>query len=995
MAYNALAKASVIIELFDNEDKYEAVVASTNGVMLQPYDTSTTLIGSVLKNNVDVTKNISNIRWTKWNPSSDNLIECPEWNEKHIGMNIIEVAKEDVDSKSVFTFEAYNGRDELLCSASISIIDINDLLVSTIKPTNPYIGQVWIDDSTEPAKIYVWNGYKWVLSGAVGAIAKNLLRNTNFLNNAQYWDIVGDTRLSYTPVATDYLGHRFLKLTSEVLTDENRGISQTTIDKIVPKSEYSFQMIFYSKTDTQTFSNNIIVNIYSVDSKDERTLLYTNTIEAEAKLKQLYAKFKSLSDTDKITVEILGEPGYRYNFYVAELALYNTWNEYPWTINPGDLASVANYTQEELWNILSNNGTVQGIFSQINPITGQLDYYINASMIGAGKVKAEFMEMYGLKVARKDNPDLITFEVTEDGRINMIVDELRIGTNAEELDSYINSYINSSIDISTEGILARVVNLEEDTESLFEITDRGIYLSSSGDGSQSLVDINNQEILIRSNSLRLEGYTTINNGFSVDLEGNMTANNGRFSGTIIASDIRSDETEDPTFSLTTDGVLTANEANIRGNISGTIPALEELTSSSGKFRVDGDGILYAEGAVITGSITAGSTIEGAEIIGSIIRSSSDSFSIDSDGNIYGGSININNRFRVSSNGALFATSANITGNINTGSNVIGSDISGSTISGSVITGSVINVLGKDDGYAEFIYDILLEDGYMKMTNRLHPDDEYLHIRSNALYNNSIKESLDMNGNYIKSIFNDMYLGDGHLYFMQKTFDKYYGDQYSNYDSYTYTLWSTDHFEINDGWIRGKDLVCINSIKCQPDADYRSEITGEDTVTIYDNNTKTLYADHFDKGYNTIGDFSGGGIDEGNAIITLGDSVIIYGSYTFDNIDANTTGSVIIEFDDIPEYVYGSNPLSDAPYITLTLQTNNPSAYTCSVSDVTKAGFTLWCSSIYDSSVTVCWMAIGAAKTNRFANVIYEDFSTLDNVTLVSGAYESDTPRVFY
>ena len=104
MAYTALARASVTIELFENEDKYEAVVVSTNGVILQPYDTSTTLIGTVLKNNIDITKNVKNLRWTKWNPTADNLEECEDWNKSHIGSSTITISKEDVDSKSVFTF---------------------------------------------------------------------------------------------------------------------------------------------------------------------------------------------------------------------------------------------------------------------------------------------------------------------------------------------------------------------------------------------------------------------------------------------------------------------------------------------------------------------------------------------------------------------------------------------------------------------------------------------------------------------------------------------------------------------------------------------------------------------------------------------------------------------------------------------------------------------------------------------------------------------------
>ena len=260
-----LARASVTIEVVEDMDNYEAQIISTNGSILQPYDTSTTLIGTVLKNKVDITNSITNVKWTKWNPSKDNLIECPEWNERHKGESTIQISKDDVDSKSIFMFEAYNNRDELLCSSSISIIDVNDLLVSTKEPTNPYVGQLWIDDTKEPATIYVWNGYKWVVSGTVGAIAKNLLRNTNFFVDCKYWDVVGDTRDMYTPTPYEYLSHRFAKLNSNVMTDHTRGITQTTTDIINKNNEYSFQMLFYSKTDDETFSNKIRVNILKAE----------------------------------------------------------------------------------------------------------------------------------------------------------------------------------------------------------------------------------------------------------------------------------------------------------------------------------------------------------------------------------------------------------------------------------------------------------------------------------------------------------------------------------------------------------------------------------------------------------------------------------------------------------------------------------------------------------------------------------------------------------
>ena len=837
--YEALSRASVIIEVIEDVEQYEATLVSTNGVILQPYDTSTTLIGSVLKNKIDVTNKIKDLRWSKWNPTEDNLIECPDWNNSHKGVNIIEIKKDDVDSKSIFVFEAYNDSGDLLCSTSISIVDINDLLVSTNKPASPYVGQLWVDDSKEPATLYVWNGYKWIVSGSVGTIVKNLLKNTSFVYNTDNWNIVGDKKNSYAPYAVDYIGHRFLVLKSEVLTNEVRGISQTTADIINVNSEYSFQMIFYSKEDTETFSNNIYINIYSIDKNSEEVLIHSETVTALRNMQRVFTTFKTREDTVQIKVEILGESNYRYNFSVGELAIYNTWNDYPWTINPADLVlRDSTYTQEELWNILSNNGTVQGIFSETNPITGQLDYYINASMIAAGKVRAEFMEMYGLKVLRKDtrevslyisdngeitinspkiilssgqtieeainnvnieiDPNMIRSTVVElitsddevissiesiaeqtaKGFVNTVKDELngRITVAEQTIDGFnqriedaegnisstmqtVSSYDRriqdaegnaSSAKQTADGLSVRVENVETGQESLVELTSKGVYV---GNGN-AFVDINGNKITVSASdvhidaeNIALEGYTTINGGFGVDLKGNMFAKNGIFEGTISASEIgsstikssvliapniKSDESDNPVFSLTDDGTLTALNAVIKGELSGTILSGDYLKSSNDKFVVLPDGTLECEDANIKGSIKAGSTITGSTINGGTIigakiqnaatnptftvtssgvvtgatihggsigigGSKYDAFTVDNDGNckISKGSISIGGNFVVGTNGILTATGANFTGSINAGSSITGTDINGGTITGTTIK-NTNNTFSIDD-----------------------------------------------------------------------------------------------------------------------------------------------------------------------------------------------------------------------------------------------------------------------------------------------------------
>ena len=735
MAYKALARASVTIELFEDNERYEATVVSTNGVILQPYDSSTTLIGSVLKNGVDITSEIKNVRWTKWNPTADNLVECPEWNEKRIGYKVIEVKKDDVDNKSIFSFEAYNDNGDLLCTASISIIDINDLLVSTKEPENPYIGQLWVDDSKSPANLYVWNGYKWVLAGAVGAVVKNLILNSSFTFNFDYWDIIGETKLSFTPYAFDYSGKRYLKLRSDVKIDTKRGISQTVTDGIRPSSEYSYQMLYFSDEESQAYSKNIFLTIFSVDKDGEETAVYEKVLTASEDIKRVYARFNSLENTVAIRIEICGENNYRYHFNFTEAALYNTHQDYPWTINPQDLKMYADHlTQEDLWNILSCGGTIQGIFTRINPETGQLEYYINASFIQAGKMKAEFMEMYNLKVLRKSD-NKTTLEITDDGDVKLNVKQLIITSDDNE-ERDVNEDLNSiqfeispeqfqikvdaiatdengkvtkhissiatqtaegferkikdevdgkftSIKESVDGIVSQVGDMKGNLSTVEQTANKIGWIIKSGDSMSSMTltdkayELISKNVSIVADKIKLEGYTTINGGFSIDLEGNMTAKNGTFEGTISSSkiispeitsakivtadlesvnittaslsstviktsdlyapNIYSDDTDSPAFSLTSDGTLKAYNATISGNIEGAVLEAGLLKNKNGKFSVEADGVLRAEGAIINGDLTVGSVVNGATIIGSTIQNAEKdpTFKVTSDGTVTG------------------------------------------------------------------------------------------------------------------------------------------------------------------------------------------------------------------------------------------------------------------------------------------------------------------------------------------------------------------------
>ena len=956
MNYTALARAHVNIELFEDDSRYEALVVSTNGNMLQPYDTSTTLIGTVLRNNIDITSTIPNVRWTKWNPTADNLEECTDWNKLHIGQSSILITKDDIDSKSVFTFEAYDKYDKLLCSNSISLIDVNDLLASTNKPMNPYIGQLWIDDSIEPVNIYAWNGYKWVVSGAVGVVVNNLLYNTGFTYNMDKWEIVGESSLMYTPTPHTYLERRFLKLNSETITDITRGITQTTVEEVVQNSDYSFQMLFYSNADTMLYSNNIFVNIYTVDTQGKETLLEEKIVPAEKLIQKLFFTFKSNYNTEKFRVEILGEDNKRFNFNIAEIAIYNTSNRYPWTANSKDSTSIL--TQENVWNALSNKGTVQGITSIKNPYTGQLEYYINASMINAGKVSSEYLDVYNLTVTRKDNPDIKTLEITEDGTISITVKELKIGVDepTKKIEDYVGEEISASEDTlnntinntkdelegnitntkdelesnidntktelqdnidntktelqdsidttksdlqdsidttktelqneisstqetlqnninetnkvitdttsqlntTIDGIEQRVSNEEAQTENLIEITNKGVYLSSYEDGSQSFADINGDEIYIKSNSIKLEGYTTINGGFTVDELGNMTANNGKFSGVITASTIRSDDSDNPVFSLTADGTLIARDAIISGEVGGIVPTSETISSVNGKFIVHGEsGLLYAESA----------TVHQSEI---------------SECTITDGSINIKNKFIVTSDGRV--NIKGFTGDMDD-PEIKGGTINNATISNSQFTGGTI------------------KDSTITGTS----------------FSGSIADSTFAGGTISSSTISNATISNG-------TFS---GGTISNA-----TISNTSGtLSISSG-----GSITTTSLNISDNITYNNSI-------IYKGTSNTFIADHYAIGSetNTIGEMS-------SDTLKLGQGAIAYGTTTVSNITADAVSTVQVSF---------STSFSAAPHVSVTLQSEDPNVNS-SVSGVTSTGFSLNCRSSTATSATFYWMAVGAS-----------------------------------
>ena len=90
-----------------------------------------------------------------------------------------------------------------------------------------------------------------------------------------------------------------------------------------------------------------------------------------------------------------------------------------------------------------------------------------------------------------------------------------------------NEYTNNfatKVDVASE-INIKAGEIEEKVSSVADqdgnVTSASIVLAINNDTSSTTIN---------ADKIKLEGYTTINDGFSIDMEGNMTANNGTFTG---------------------------------------------------------------------------------------------------------------------------------------------------------------------------------------------------------------------------------------------------------------------------------------------------------------------------------------------------------------------------------------------------------------------------------------------------------------------------------
>lgn len=108
-----------------------------------------------------------------WNPVSDNL-QYRYKNDLYtnIESNVLVISKNDISNRKDINFtilpkvlkdngEYVDDNDLIVARTSFAVFDLNDPIVSATEPLNPKIGQIWLDTSKSPYKLYIYQSNEW------------------------------------------------------------------------------------------------------------------------------------------------------------------------------------------------------------------------------------------------------------------------------------------------------------------------------------------------------------------------------------------------------------------------------------------------------------------------------------------------------------------------------------------------------------------------------------------------------------------------------------------------------------------------------------------------------------------------------------------------------------------------------------------------------------------------------------------------------------------
>lgn len=447
---NKVTSATITLHKINEVSIYNAELISTNGNIFHPYDINTDLIFKIFNNTKDITSEFKDIIWTRVSYDKNAILEDKQWSKKHEGLTTISISKNDFQEKCLIQADAYtviNGKRTCVASARITLLDVNELYSGEVPPENPVDGQIWVDTGGSTPMIYSWNDStkQWISVGKTDPVVRNLIRNSNFWTlNSDYFNIENDFYL-LNPIVKQTFNKNWIRLKSNTPTENENtttGISQITDYPIVKDSFYTFSFLAYCVNDIEYESIVAHIKIISIDDQGINVeLLSEITTMSNENYERKDFTFKTLKNTKHIKVIVSIVPKTMSEFYITELSLYNTDKIYPWEMAPEDiqcqLENKLNNDHESVFNALTKNGTMEGIYVDIDE-NGEEHFFFNGTHIKAGSIDGGLIDGIGLNI-KDDETGQSIFHVYKDENgthIDMIAKNLYIGTEPASTQQY-------------------------------------------------------------------------------------------------------------------------------------------------------------------------------------------------------------------------------------------------------------------------------------------------------------------------------------------------------------------------------------------------------------------------------------------------------------------------------------------------------------------------------------------------------------------------------
>lgn len=129
------------------------------------------------------------------------------------------------------------------------------------------------------------------------------------------------------------------------------------------------------------------------------------------------------------------------------------------------------YDPEALFNALTYNGKIQGIYSMVNPETGQIQYYFNAEYIQSGTLKGEYIDAKNLTVTQvdkngntikdKDGNPIKTLEIDKYGNVSLTVKQFKLASSNQTIEEFIFNELDK---LTPEQLKFLLYQIEKDHE---------------------------------------------------------------------------------------------------------------------------------------------------------------------------------------------------------------------------------------------------------------------------------------------------------------------------------------------------------------------------------------------------------------------------------------------------------------------------------------------------------------------------------------------------